>query len=149
MTARKLIAIALVTIVAAAGIAVAAPPDHAGAGNAPIDVPNDEHANDNADDGSDNADDGLNNADENASDADANERAYEGAGNADGVAPAQAGAGSDQAERGPPADLPEQVPDHVSEIHDLIRGFMDGSVENLGEQISAVVGGSDDPEAEG
>lgn len=120
MTPRKLIAIALIALVATAGLAVAAPPDHAAAGNAPADAPDDDHADDNAtDDADDNADEGDENADEHA-----------------------AAASNAQADRGPPADMPGPVPDHVGEIHDLIRGFLDGSVDNLGKEISAIVGGN-------
>lgn len=43
--------------------------------------------------------------------------------------------------QGPPIDLPEQVPDHVAQIHDLIRQFIDGTLEgSLGEAVSSVVG---------
>ena len=42
--------------------------------------------------------------------------------------------------RGPPTDMPEQVPDHVSQIHDLIHQFLDGDIDTLGEQISELMG---------
>lgn len=45
----------------------------------------------------------------------------------------------DERVQGPPTSLPEQVPDHVSRIHDLIRQFIDGSLDgNLGDAISGV-----------
>ena len=54
-----------------------------------------------------------------------------------------AGAGGDEGdtdagERGPPTDMPEQVPDHVGEIHGLINQFIDGSVSDLGSAVSDV-----------
>ncbi|WP_277553884.1 hypothetical protein [Halobaculum limi] len=57
-----------------------------------------------------------------------------------GNAPADAG-GNDDAQAGPPTDLPEQVPDFVSQIHDQIRSFIDGSVDNLGDAVSGIAGG--------
>ncbi|MFO7926121.1 MAG: hypothetical protein ACQET5_04560 [Halobacteriota archaeon] len=56
------------------------------------------------------------------SDAAANERA----GNADGV--------------GPSDGLPEQVPDHVGDIHDRIDAFSNGSIDHLGESLSELLG---------
>ena len=57
------------------------------------------------------------------------------AGNADGV--------------GPSGGLPEQVPDHVSEIHDRIDSFLNGSIDNLGESLSELLGGDEPAENEG
>lgn len=45
---------------------------------------------------------------------------------------------------GPDDGLPEQVPDHVSAIHDTIESFLDGTVENLGEAISELTPGDED-----
>lgn len=43
--------------------------------------------------------------------------------------------------RGPPADMPAQVPDHVSQIHDLIGQFLAGDLTgSLGEAVSDVAG---------
>jgi len=49
-------------------------------------------------------------------------------------------AGADaQAQRGPPVDLPSQVPDHVQQIHSLVRQFIDGAMEGpLGPEVSDV-----------
>lgn len=59
--------------------------------------------------------------------ADEGDRANgENPGNADGV--------------GPSGGLPEQVPDHVSEIHDRIDSFQNGSIEDLGESLSELLG---------
>ena len=39
--------------------------------------------------------------------------------------------------RGPPTDLPEQVPDHVTRIHQLILDFLSGDLDgNLGPSVS-------------
>ncbi|WP_226004617.1 hypothetical protein [Natrinema salinisoli] len=37
---------------------------------------------------------------------------------------------------GPADGLPERMPDHVSEIHDTIESFLDGSIDSLGESVS-------------
>lgn len=42
---------------------------------------------------------------------------------------------------GPAGGLPSVVPDHVSEIHDTIGSFLGGSVENLGDSLSDLLGG--------
>jgi hypothetical protein len=34
--------------------------------------------------------------------------------------------------------MPEQVPDHVGEIHDLINQFIDGGISDLGSAVSDV-----------
>ena len=76
-----------------------------------------------------------------------NENATE---NADSDIPAQAGGaddaaknGSEAADRpnsvGPSDGLPDQVPDHVSEIHDAIESFLNDTIANLGETISTTV----------
>jgi hypothetical protein len=91
----------------------------------------------------------IGNAAETAADAEAeagapNERAGPNASeNADvNATAATAGAASDsQNERGPPEDLPAQVPDHVSEIHDTIDSFLSGELErSLGEALSGLLG---------
>lgn len=48
--------------------------------------------------------------------------------------------------QGPPVDLPEQVPDFVSDVHEVIGNHVDGAIEgaqSLGETISAMTPGSD------
>jgi hypothetical protein len=50
--------------------------------------------------------------------------------------------------RGPPTDMPAQVPDHVSQIHDLVHQYLDGDIDNLGEHISDLMGGEDAEEAD-
>ena len=87
-------------------------------------------------------------ADANASAADshADENESADADDADNASERRDGAAA--GERGPPQDMPEQVPDHVSSIHDLIRTFLHGDGDgNLGEQISDVT--PDDEEADG
>ena len=44
---------------------------------------------------------------------------------------------------GPHDGLPAQVPDHVSELHDQIGSFLDGSVDHLGQTLSDLLGGGD------
>jgi hypothetical protein len=46
--------------------------------------------------------------------------------------------------RGPPADLPDAVPDRVGEIHRTIRSFLDGTLDGtLGESLRTLGGQSD------
>ncbi len=46
------------------------------------------------------------------------------------------------ASQGPPTEMPEQVPDRVSEIHRTIQSFIDGTLEGpLGETLSGIAGG--------
>lgn len=45
-------------------------------------------------------------------------------------------AGNAEPVRGPPTDMPEQVPDFVSQIHDLVQQKLAGDIANLGERIS-------------
>ncbi|WP_201289612.1 hypothetical protein [Halobaculum saliterrae] len=68
---------------------------------------------------------------------------------APGNAPADAGANDGTAgQAGPPSELPDPVPNFVSDIHDQIRSFLDGGVENLGDAVSGIAGddadGADD-----
>jgi hypothetical protein len=49
-----------------------------------------------------------------------------------------------EADRGPPADLPSQVPDFVGDLHDTIGQFLDGDLGGpLGEAISDLTPGDD------
>jgi hypothetical protein len=49
----------------------------------------------------------------------------------------------DASARGPPETLPEQVPDHVAEVHDRIRRFLSGDLGGpLGESVSDVTPGN-------
>lgn len=86
-------------------------------------------------------------ADEHAND-DAAAAAAENADDADADNASDANARADDAERrGPPADLPDQVPDFVGEVHDLIGQKLAGDLTgSLGEQISAVTPGDDGDE---
>lgn len=43
-------------------------------------------------------------------------------------------------ETGPPGDLPEVVPDFVSEMHETIRNFQDGLIDHLGNAVSDITG---------
>ncbi|MDG5777502.1 hypothetical protein VB773_13465 [Haloarculaceae archaeon H-GB2-1] len=59
-----------------------------------------------------------------------------------------AGAGaSDDHAQGPPVSMPEQVPDHVGEIHQQIRDFLAGDLDgSLGDAISGLTPGDDEAE---
>jgi hypothetical protein len=110
-----------VLLVATAGVA-ALP------GNAPADSQAGQ-ADDNYDDGA-NASDAPADAGPEMNDSETDEENAENAENADD-------------RRGPPTDMPAQVPDHVSQIHELIHQYLDGDIDNLGERISDVMGSED------
>jgi hypothetical protein len=38
---------------------------------------------------------------------------------------------------GPGGGLPEQVPDHVSEIHETVESFLSGELDSLGDALNA------------
>ena len=44
----------------------------------------------------------------------------------------------DQGDAGPPGDLPGRVPDFVGGIHDRVGGFLNGSIDSLGDAVSGV-----------
>ena len=122
MTLSKLVAIALAVLTLTAGAAAAMPgnaPDHAGSTTA-------EQA----------ADHGHHDQ------AEGNETGVDGddpADNADGAGQQR---NANQEQHGPPVDLPSQVPDHVAQIHDLIRQFLNEDLDgSLGKAISGVMGG--------
>lgn len=51
-------------------------------------------------------------------------------------------AGQSNAERGPPAELPDQAAAHVDQVHDLVRQFLGGDLDgSLGEHVGALVTG--------
>lgn len=101
---------ALVVTAGAAGAVAAAP----GSGNAPDDAGPNENADDAATDAADDSDGDASDASDANDTSAADER------------------------RGPPTDMPEQVPDHVGEIHDLINQFIDGGISDLGSAVSDV-----------
>jgi hypothetical protein len=45
---------------------------------------------------------------------------------------------------GPPGGLPDVVPEFVGDIHEQIGGFLNGSVDSLGEAVSGVTPGGDE-----
>lgn len=133
MKLSKLAAIALAALLVTAGAAAATPgngPDHAGA---------DEHeqASDNQpDDADDEQEDDAAAADENATSGAENADEHAAAMGANGAV--ESNQRADQAQ-GPPSDMPEQVPDHVMEIHRLIADFLMGDLDgNLGVSVSDV-----------
>jgi hypothetical protein len=108
----------------------------AGAAAMPGNAPADSRAG-RADDHGDNADDAANASDErtperNGSAAAADEHRLD-----------HAGAAAADDKRGPPTDMPAQVPDFVTEIHELINQNLDGSLQGLGEALSAATPGED------
>lgn len=53
------------------------------------------------------------------------------------------GAANAPDDRGPHVDLPEQVPDHVEQIHELIRRFLSGDLDgSLGGAVSDATPGN-------
>lgn len=43
-------------------------------------------------------------------------------------------------ETGPQLDMPDQVPAHVTQIHETILAFLDGEFDRLGPRIQGIVG---------
>ena len=122
------IASVLLAVVLVATAGAAAMP-----GNAPVDAQTgqaDENYNDSADEGA---------IDANASDAQDAQNDSEAQNNSDASAPDD--------RRGPPTDMPEQAPDFVTEIHELINQKLDGTLEDLGEALSAVTPDEDADDA--
>jgi len=57
---------------------------------------------------------------------------------------------TEPADRGPPADLPDQVPDFVGDIHQLVQQHTDGDHDgSLGDQIRDLTPGDEDGEESG
>ena len=131
MNVKSIAVVAVIALVLSTGAVAAMPgssPDHAADG---------ENGSEGANDGADgNASDRASDANDRASDA--NDRASDAqdrASNASAVGPEHRSANA----QGPVVDLPEQVPDHVAEIHALIGQFLDGDGEkSLGEMVSGV-----------
>jgi hypothetical protein len=48
---------------------------------------------------------------------------------------------------GPSDGLPDQVPEHVSGIHDRIGSFLNGSTDDLGESLREFLGGGEQADA--
>lgn len=49
----------------------------------------------------------------------------------------------DDASVGPSDGMPEQAPDHVSQIHDRIESFLNGEIEDLGASLSELLANDD------
>lgn len=139
MNVTKLTAAALAVLVVTTGVgAVAATP---GNGDTPDDAGSNAATAPTAD-ATENAtevtDDGMSRADV-ADRANASESANDSpAAASEGEVGSEAAAAADDGRRGPPADLPEQVPDHVSEVHQRIVAFLDGELDDLGAAVSDV-----------
>lgn len=55
-------------------------------------------------------------------------------------ASAAAGVASSAGDAGPPEEMPGPVPDHVTQIHDTIRQFLNGGIDgSLGKAISGIL----------
>ena len=132
MRAKQLIAVvvaAMLLIGGAAAVGAASPADQAN------DTAMDAYEQSDADDGDSAADESADNADERADNADERaDNAEEHAANANERANS-----SDSI--GPSDGLPEQVPDHVSNIHETIESFLDGTLGSLGEALSDLLSG--------
>ena len=126
MNRTTLIAAVFAVLIAATGFAAAAP------GNAPVDI----------DTGADSPEDYAENEPQHATDHDDRSEPAATERSENGAATDERNGNSATDERngqGPTADLPEQVPDHVSAIHDRISSFLDGDLEtSLGDAISEV-----------
>lgn len=135
MKFTKIASVLLAVLLVATAGAAAMP------GNAP-DEAQTEQADGNYENGSDAAAD----AGENRADTGQN-------GNASAANAGDAGAANADDKRGPPTDMPGQVPDFVTEIHDLINQHIDGSLDDLGAAISDVTpdesDGAEDADGEG
>jgi hypothetical protein len=148
MNETKLTAAVLAVLLVTTGVGAVAPtpgngdtPDNAGsnAANAPMTDANlgaEENASQVTDDGT--------NGEEVARRANVSESANDSAAMADPAdasedeAGSEAAAAADEERRGPPTDVPGQVPDHVSEIHQRIVSFLDGELDDLGAAVSDV-----------
>jgi hypothetical protein len=132
--AATLLAVTIVTAGAAGAVAAApgnAPDD---AGSQSDDAQDDDHPDD--------ADADAMNEHAEADRANASDRATEGP---DGNASVPAGSAG---ERGPPSELPGQVPAHVGEIHSSISSYLDGSIDDLGQALADVTPGEDTEDAD-
>jgi hypothetical protein len=137
MKLHTVAAITLVALVAMAGVALAAP------GNAPADPGADDSAHGNSDDARE--DDPTEN--EAANDVSRSENASaaedRGVERSENESAADGNVSAANAQ-GPGEDLPEQIPDHVSQIHDLIRQHLGSTFDgSLGDLISGVAASDD------
>lgn len=140
MKLHTIAAIALVALVATAGVAVATP------GNAPADPGTDDSAHGNSDDAP-NGDPAENEAANEDNDVSRSENASAAEDHAvdrgENESAADGDVSADHAQ-GPGEGLPEEVPDHVARIHDLIRQHLGSTLDgSLGELISGVTASDD------
>lgn len=128
--------VALAVLLIGAGAAAAAP------GNAPDAAGDQAQADDHRQD-DDRRPDDAGNASVSDDESDAASNASDASAGASDAAPAD----RPDSASGPPAELPEHVPDFVSEIHDLIRQHLGGDLDgNLGEAIAEVTPGDAAPQ---
>ena len=131
MRLKQLAALALSALLLTAGVGAVA----AQSGNAPADAQADEQPDD-----AERGDEHTDNA--SAPDEDRAERP-------DAAANGSENAGDAPAGQGPPTDMPEQVPDHVVRIHEMIDAFLSGDLDGaLGPQIADVTPDDGDTDEE-
>lgn len=139
MNRTTLIAAACALLVITTGIAVAAP------GHAPVSVDENADEQDDRTDADDRSERGVDAADRSETAAD--DRGGNGTATADdrgGNGSAANGEADERNGGGPNPDLPEQVPEHVSAIHDRIASFLNGDLDgSLGNAIAEVTPGDD------
>jgi len=135
MNVKQLAATLLAGLIVTAGAAgaVAAAPGNGVA-------PDDTGPNDNANATADAAEDDPMNASDDAEDDESMNDSADADEDAADAADADQADAADAADerRGPPTNMPEQVPDHVVEIHELINGHLEGAISDLGGAISDV-----------
>ena len=69
-------------------------------------------------------------------------------GGAAGAVAAQPEDAGESGDAGPPDDLPDPVPDFVSDVHGAISDFLSGGIDALGDVVSDLTpGGDDTPDA--
>jgi hypothetical protein len=72
--------------------------------------------------------------------------------NANANATAATGPAADDraaAQRGPPVDMPDPVPDFVSDIHQTIQNYLNGSIDDLGAALGDVTPGGESTDTTG
>lgn len=144
MSAKRIVTIAVVSMLLIGGVAAigaASPADQANQNGSDAYA---ENASADAENGSDARADG----DDAAAERDGNaDRAPENGSEASEESDAANASDDRSGSVGPSDGLPEQVPDHVSQIHETIESFLSGEVENLGEALRSLTPGEEPADA--
>lgn len=144
MKLPRIAAVALVVLLVTAGAATAAP-SFGSLDTSAVSNHGDEHGENESASADNDVEQGENTDADADNDADADSAADRGenaaANAADRGENAKAANGDASAAnaQGPGGNLPEQVPDHVREIHATINQYLDGAIDNLGKAISDIV----------